>query len=194
MSVKALSKIGKSGPCLFLFRPSFLLALVAWLAVSIHHQVMQRSHIHTDASKKLQCAVILLFRRPIKTHCPNLAFSRLSVHVVRHVSLSILNVYHFSIPMSHLRFRWQRNVNARILSSALTCRDTLCDILQCCSCATHCTQGMLCWSHYEAICHLRIDCKIKRGRPCRQDVLSRAGSQRHLNRQSARSRYLCAII
>jgi hypothetical protein len=108
-------KIGKSGSSALSFSPSFILALVClagWLC--IHHQVMQKSGSETDWAKAGHSALPPSGDRP--THYLNLAISRPLVHVVRNVSARYLSVYHFLIPMSHVRFVGVSVISTLILS------------------------------------------------------------------------------
>jgi hypothetical protein len=141
----------------------------------------------------LQYSVILLFRRPTRTRCPNLVLSRLSVHVAGDVSLFILNVYHSLIPMSHLRFRCQRNIDAifpilRLLSGI---RYVTSPMPQ----SYCCIRGMPFGSHiidpfakYGSISGTKEDDPVSKA--SYRDVKS----QCDFNRQITRSRYPCAII
>jgi hypothetical protein len=126
MCVKALNKIGKSGSQLFLFGlRSCSLLLLGWLStvstikscIEIRFGFMHRLGKNWSFSSSR-------FRRPTKA-LPQLSNFKASCSRGRqrftlHIQMSVICLYQL---MSE--FRCQRNLNAYISKSALTCRDAL---------------------------------------------------------------------
>ena len=124
MCVKALNKIGKSGSQLFLFGlRSCSLLLLGWLStVSTIKSCMEARFGFMHRLGKNWSFSSSTFRRPTNA-LPQLGNFKASCSRGR-------QRFTLHIPMSHVRvqvseFRCQRNLNAYISKSALTCRDAL---------------------------------------------------------------------
>jgi hypothetical protein len=119
---QGLIKIGKSGSLSSSFFALVLArSLLGWLAVypPSSHAAVRFGFLHRLG--KSWSFSSSTFRRPTITHCPNLAISRLLVHVVGNGSAPHSIVYHFSYTNVSCQIQSVSVISIHITESTLTC-------------------------------------------------------------------------